>query len=98
MIYLKTYRRKHKEEITIKSRENYQNNEEYRRKPFDNQKNRYYLMRYGMTKEEHLTEKAKKYHEMIENYKKKIENNKSRLLSFEQFVNKHEQIKAVQCN
>ena len=96
--YLKTYRRKHKEGIPIKSRENYQNNEEYRRKTLENQKKGYYLMRYGMTKEEHLKEKAKTYFEMIENYKKKIENNKSRLLSFEQFVNKYEQIKTVQCN
>ena len=39
--YLKTYRRKHKEGITIKSRENYQTNEEYRRKTLENQKNRY---------------------------------------------------------
>ena len=28
-------------------------------------------MRYGMTKEEHLNEKAKKYLDMIETYKKK---------------------------
>ena len=51
-----------------------------------------------MTKEEHLKEKAKQELEMIETYKKKIENNKCRLLSFEQFVNKYEQIKTVQCN
>ena len=51
-----------------------------------------------MTKEEHLKEKAKKDFEMIESYRKKIENKKSRLLSYEQFINKHEQIKTVQCN
>ena len=95
--YLKTYRKKHNEEITIKTRETYKNNEEYRQKVKENQLNRYYLMRYGMTKEEHLKEKAKKDLDMIENYKKKIENKKSRLLSYEQFIIKHEQ-KNISCN
>ena len=95
--YLKTYRRKHNEEITIKTRETYKNNEEYRQKVKENQLNRYYLMRYGITKEEHLKEKAKKDLDMIENYKKKIENKKSRLLSYEQFINKHDQ-KNIICN
>jgi hypothetical protein len=95
--YLKTYRRKHNEEITIKTRENYKNNEEYRQKVKEHQINKYYLMRYGMTKEEHLKEKAKKDLDMIENYKKKIENKKSRLLSYEKFINRHEQ-KNIICN
>ena len=95
--YLKTYRRKHKDEITIKSREIYKHNEEYRQKVKENQINRYYLMRYGMTKEEHLKEKAKNDLEMIDNSRKKIENKKSRLLSYEQFINKHEQ-KIIICN
>ena len=95
--YLKTYRKKHNEEITIKTRETYKNNEEYRQKGKENQLNRYYLIRYGMTKEEHLKEKAKKDLDMIENYKKKIENKKSRLLSYEEFINKHEQ-KIISCN
>ena len=51
-----------------------------------------------MTKEEYLKEKAKKYLELIENYKKKIENKKSRLLSYEQFINKQETLKTVHCN
>ena len=50
-----------------------------------------------MTKEEHLKEKAKKDLDMIENYKKKIENKKSRLLSYEQFIIKHEQ-KIISCS
>jgi hypothetical protein len=53
-----------------------------------------------MTKEEYLKLEEQKQKVILDNYlqKEKNENKKSRLLSYEQFVNKHEQIKAVQCN
>lgn len=96
--YLRTYRQKHKEEITLKSRDYYKQNEEYRQKVKENQQNKYYLLKYGMTKEEHLKQKEQKDQEMINNYKMKIENQKSRLLSYENFINKYEQSKMIQCN
>ena len=53
---------------------------------------------YQLHKEYDDYEQAKKDLELIENYKKKIENKKSRLLSYEQFINKQETLKTVHCN
>jgi len=50
-----------------------------------------------MTKEEYLQIKNSKEQEQINNIKTKIENNKSRALSYEQFLNKREQSKPVEC-
>ena len=55
------------------------------------------MNKYGMPKEEYLKIKNSKEQEQINNIKTKIENNKSRALSYEQFLIKREQSKPVEC-
>lgn len=87
--YLKTYRTKHKQEILLKAKERYYNDDEYRKNMIEKQRERYFLKRYGMTKEEHIKQKEEQNKELFNTYKKSIENKKNRLLTFEQFTNKY---------
>ena len=102
--YLKTYKEKHKEELSIKAKERYRNNTEFKQKANEKQQNRYFILKYGMAREEYLKVKAEKEQEIINSYIIKIENKKSRVLSYEQFINKYDnkvhvhQPNYIECN
>ena len=98
--YMREYGVKNRNKINNYMADLYNNNPEYKKKLSQRFADSYYPKKYGMTKEEYLKLKEQKQKVILDNYlqKEKNENKKSRLLSYEQFVNKHEQIKAVQCN
>ena len=79
-------------------REFYRNNPEKKKQAAEQFKQKYYINKYGMTKEEYLKIKNSKQQDEINQIKANIENNKSRALTFEKFLLKREQCLTVQCN
>ena len=78
----------------------YHKNPEYKKKQSQRFADSYYPKKYGMTKEEYLKLKEQKQQIILDNYLQKGNNEikKSRLLSYEKFVIKHEQTNVVQCH
>jgi len=97
--YMREYRVKNRNKINNYMADLYNNNPEYKKKLSQRFADSYYPKKYGMTKEEYLKLKEQKQKVILDNYlqKEKNENKKSRLLSYEQFVNKHDQ-KIINCN
>ena len=100
--YMREYRVKNKDKIKNYMADLYSNNPEYKKKLSQRFADSYYPKRYGMTKEEYLKLKEQKQKVILDNFlqqknQNQNQNKKSRLLSYEQFVNKHDQ-KIISCN
>ena len=97
LVWNRNYRRDNKEKIRAHMAELYRTNPEYKEKSKEKHRAQYYMRRYGMSKEEYLKVKAEKNKEFIAHFTNCTED-KTRFLSFEQFVNKYDIPKIVICN
>ena len=83
--YMKKYREKNKESLNESVKEYYKHNDEYKKKLNDNQKDKYFIKKYGMPRAEYLQNKINKELELIEQFK---EENKSRPICLNTYINK----------
>ena len=96
--YMRVYREKNREKINKQMKELYLKNPEYRKRAAERFTEKYYPTRYGMNKDEYLKQKEQK-DKKIDKAKntEASTTKKGRLLSYEEFINKHER-NIIQCN
>jgi len=79
-------------------KELYSKNPEYRKRASERFSEKYYPSRYGMSKEEYLKQKEQNEKIILDKVKNtEATTKKGRVLSYDQFVDKHER-NLIQCN
>ena len=95
--YMRVYREKNREKINQQMKELYLKNPEYRKRAAERFTEKYYPTRYGMNKEEYLKQKEQKEKIILDKAKntEAATTKKGRLLSYAEFIEKHEKYNSM---